>query len=218
MEAKSFKQLTISVEKLPASMARQAEINSYAAERARLLLGCYRTGEANDPETYVAAITAVLSRYPEQVITSVTHPVSGLPSSIKWLPSVTEVREECERAVLPIASNLARQKRIAEQMALRRQEDEERAEPRPSYAELKAKHGETWGIGADQSAPMDPAIAERAERRKQRAMLDEYAALGIAPQYTSMGDLISPSLAKQIAGTRELADHIDNGFSPGTAA
>ena len=36
-EAKSFKPLTISAEKLPASMARHEEQTSYAAERARLL-------------------------------------------------------------------------------------------------------------------------------------------------------------------------------------
>jgi hypothetical protein len=51
----------------------------YAMQRARLLLGCYRTGEANDPETYVAAITATLARYSEAIITEVTHPATGLP-------------------------------------------------------------------------------------------------------------------------------------------
>jgi hypothetical protein len=61
--AGSFKPLMTSAERLPASMDLEAaEAASYAAERARLLLGCYRTGDANDPETYVAAITAILSR------------------------------------------------------------------------------------------------------------------------------------------------------------
>jgi hypothetical protein len=77
-KAQSFKPLTISLENLPASMARQEQLTSYAAQRAKLLLGCYRTGDANDPETYVAAITAILARYPEEVITSVTHPATGL--------------------------------------------------------------------------------------------------------------------------------------------
>src|SRR5260370_1058576 len=65
-KAESFKLLTISVEKLPASMAQQTRISEYATERARLLLGCYRTGDANDPATYVAAIAATLARYSEQ--------------------------------------------------------------------------------------------------------------------------------------------------------
>src|SRR6185437_886864 len=94
-KAESFRLLTISVEKLPASMARQEAISNYAAARARLLLGCYRTGDANDPETYVAALTAILARYPEEVITAVTHPATGLPSMKSWLPTVKEVTDAC---------------------------------------------------------------------------------------------------------------------------
>src|SRR4051812_40675540 len=70
-KAPSFKPLTISASDLPALRDRldqQDKLTSYAAERAKLLLGCYRTGEANDPQTYVAAITAVLSRFPEEVM------------------------------------------------------------------------------------------------------------------------------------------------------
>lgn len=202
MEAKSLKQLTISVEKLPASTTRQAEVDQYAAERARLLLGCYRTGDANDPETYVAAITAVLARYPREVITAVTHPVSGIVIEVKWLPSVMEVREACERAMLPIQSNLARQKRIAEQMELRRLEDEERP-ARPSYEEMKAKYGPNWGLGQQQEQ-VPPSWAEQTRgRREQRMMLAEYAARGMEPQYTRSGELISPSLARQIKQAAE---------------
>lgn len=144
-DRESFRLLTISAEKLPASMARQAEINSYAADRARLLLGCYRTGDANDPETYVAAIAAVLARYPEEIITAVTHPVSGIAVEVKWLPSVLEVKEACERAILPIRNQAAREKRIAEQMEARRLEDEAKA-AKPSYDTLKAKYGPDWGL------------------------------------------------------------------------
>lgn len=143
LKAQSFKPLTISAEQLPASMARREALTSYAAQRAKLLLGCYRTGEANDPETYVAAITAVLARYPEEVITAVTHPVTGLPSKKGWLPTVKEVTEACAEAVAPIAENEARLKRIREQMEMR--ERMERGE-RPSIEQMRAKYGENWGI------------------------------------------------------------------------
>jgi hypothetical protein len=98
-KAQSFKPLTISAENLPASMARHEERTSYAAMRAKILLGCYRTGDANDPETYVAAITAILARYPEEVMTQVTHPATGLPSKKGWLPTVKEVCDACNEAV-----------------------------------------------------------------------------------------------------------------------
>ena len=69
---------------------------SLAAERTALMFGCYRKGEANDPETYTMAIAATLAEYPAEVIQHVTDPRTGLPAKLKFLPSVAEVREACE--------------------------------------------------------------------------------------------------------------------------
>lgn len=80
---------------------------SAAKRGAKRLLGCYRTGDANDPETYIAAVVSVLSRYSESIIAEVTEPATGLPSTSKWLPSVFELREECDRRE-------ARERRIEE--------------------------------------------------------------------------------------------------------
>jgi hypothetical protein len=158
----SFKLLTISAEKLQASMGRQASISTYATERARLLLGCYRTGEANDPETYVAAIAATLARYSETIITEVTHPVSGLPGRIEWLPKIKEVREACEERAEFVANQVAREKRIAEQMAARAEQDRqdrlrELAAVRPTIEALKAKYGDNWGLKEPPRKPPEPA-------------------------------------------------------------
>lgn len=159
--AKSFKPLTISAEQLPASMARQEALTSYAAERARLLFGCYRTGDANDPETYVAAITAVLARYPEDIITQVTHPVTGLPHTKSWLPTVKEVADACVAANEPFIEEQMRLKRIKEQFEMRERMD--RGE-RPTMAQLKEKYGENWGIGEPEkrveAKPQAPTIEQ----------------------------------------------------------
>lgn len=104
-------------------------INSYAAKRAKLLFGCYRKGDANDPETYVAAITAVLSRYDETVIRQVTHPAKGLPIRTNFLPTVKEVFEACEDIDAPRREEQARKKRVEKQIAER-----EEGEARPVYA------------------------------------------------------------------------------------
>jgi hypothetical protein len=133
-------------------MARQEGLTSYAAARAKLLLGCYRTGEANDPETYVAAITAVLARYPEEVITAVTHPVMGLPSKKGWLPTIKEVTDACYEAVQPIWQNDARLKRIKEQLEMR--EREQRGE-RPTLEQLQAKYGKDWGLTPNPEKPKE---------------------------------------------------------------
>ena len=141
----SFKRLTISAEKLPASMARNEALRNYAADRARLLLGCYRTGDANDPETYVAAVAAVLAHFPEDVITEVTHPVTGLPRQKSWLPTVKEVFDACQAVAAPIYEREREAKIIGETLAARAEEERQRTE-RPTITELKAKYGENWGL------------------------------------------------------------------------
>jgi hypothetical protein len=71
-----------------------------AGRLATQLFGCYRASEANDPETYVTAAAALLSRYPEAVARQVCDPVRGLPSKAKWLPAIAEIREACERETI----------------------------------------------------------------------------------------------------------------------
>lgn len=76
-----------------------AEQAQYAAERARVLFGCYRKGDANDPDTYTAAITAVLAEYPPEVMRVVTDPRTGMPRKLSWLPTVKEVSDACDAEV-----------------------------------------------------------------------------------------------------------------------
>lgn len=69
---------------------------SEAKKSAHRLLGCYRTGDAHDPETYISAVVAVLVTFPVSVMREVTDPVGGLPSKLNWLPTVKEIREACD--------------------------------------------------------------------------------------------------------------------------
>lgn len=93
-------------------------------ERAKLMFGCYRRGDANDPEIYVAACTSVLARYPAEIVRNVTDPYSGLPARKTeqgWsgLPDVADVKEACE-------AEATRQKRLREYAAL----------PKPTFKRL----------------------------------------------------------------------------------
>lgn len=89
----------------------------------------------------MAAITAVLARYPEEIVTTVTHPATGLPAQKSWLPTVKEVREACEAIAVPLREEQWREERIAKQLAERDQE-----KPRPTLEELQAKYGKDWGL------------------------------------------------------------------------
>jgi hypothetical protein len=67
----------------------------------------------------VAAISATLARYSEEIITAVTHPVSGLPSKKTWLPTVKEVFDACEEQANRSYQAEARERRIKDQLAER---------------------------------------------------------------------------------------------------
>lgn len=104
------------------------------AKFAKLLLGCFRTGEANDPAVYSGAVIAALSDYPLDVVRQVVDPRNGIPCKSKWLPTVFEIKEECEAIMAP---------RRREEERLAREEERKKTLPppvdrtsRPTYAEL----------------------------------------------------------------------------------
>lgn len=79
-----------------------------------MLLNSYRGGTAADPDTYVSAIASLLTTYPEQIVCLVTDPRTGIAGKIKWLPTVFEVREACEREMYVIREEERRAKRREE--------------------------------------------------------------------------------------------------------
>jgi hypothetical protein len=66
-----------------------------------VLLGCFRKGDAEDPETYVAAVAAIMDGYPDDVAAFVTDPRTGIAGKVKFLPTLSEVRDACEAAMEP---------------------------------------------------------------------------------------------------------------------
>ena len=192
----SFKPLKISAEQLPASMVRQARISDYATERAQLLFGSYRTGDANDANTYVAAIAATLARFPAGVITAVTHP-SGLATKYSWLPSVKEVFDTCQETVEPIKQNEARLKRIAEQMEARDREDRG---VKPTMAQLKARFGERWGL------PVPGNIKTPDEKAEENAAALERERARVRTEYEQIGMKAPSKWALSPTALREMAE------------
>lgn len=69
---------------------------AYPSLKAAQLFGCYRKGEANDPDVYTAAVAAILAEYPPEIVDFVCDPRTGLPRRRKWLPTIAEIAEACE--------------------------------------------------------------------------------------------------------------------------
>src|SRR5262245_7546966 len=71
----------------------------YATERAKILFGGYRRGDANDPDTYVASIAAVLAMYEPEIIAQVTDPRTGISTHEKFrtfMPNSGELKAYCD--------------------------------------------------------------------------------------------------------------------------
>jgi hypothetical protein len=63
------------------------------------LFGCYRRGDANDPDRYVAGIAAVLTLYDFEIMREVTDPRTGIQTTEKFaafMPNVGELKIYCE--------------------------------------------------------------------------------------------------------------------------
>jgi hypothetical protein len=133
---------------------------------------------------FASAIAAVLSEYRIDVIRYVTDPRTGLPSSLKWMPTVAEVREACEAR----AQHLRKMERLA---------NWGKNQPRLAYDPVpSAEARERVARLADETATFlrlgPPEEREEAERLKrdqnaaafkiqQKRVKEECAALGWHP-------------------------------------
>jgi hypothetical protein len=71
----------------------------YAMERAKVLFGCYRRGDANDPDQYVASIAAVLTLYDADLVRQATDPRSGISTDEKfcnYMPNSGQLKVYCD--------------------------------------------------------------------------------------------------------------------------
>jgi hypothetical protein len=126
------------------------------------MFGCYRRDEAADPDTFVAAVTMILSRYPAEVVEAVTDPFAGVPSrkserGYSGLPDVADIKEACE-------DEAAHQVRMAAYAKMPRAEFR-----RPKH--LPAGPGSLANIYVGPDTPQYArmiAVAKSADKRKWR--------------------------------------------------
>ena len=139
------------------------------------MLSCYRASEATDPESFIAEATAVLSRYPEAVARRVSY---GLPSESKWLPSIAEIREACDKADAPRLAEERRRAARAHTAAIFADHPAESPERRKAVvAEMRARFADLWE---------DP----RASKPNFRPVED------LAAEYRARPVTLSPALRK----------------------
>ncbi len=70
-----------------------------ALHMAAQLTGCFRLKDYANAQTFGGALAATFQAYPEAAGRMVIDPVNGLPSHLKFPPSIAEVREALDKRV-----------------------------------------------------------------------------------------------------------------------
>ena len=151
LEAQSFNRSTTPEQDL--------EHLEFATDRARIMLGCYRKGEANDPQTYSTAVAGLLAQYEREVILEVTHPLNGMPSQTDFMPTLKELKGACERE-----ANRLNRIRNARPTTPHRITYVKPDAPRVSHEELMKKHGRFLGRFERPGDKWNPSIPSESAR------------------------------------------------------
>jgi hypothetical protein len=65
---------------------------------ASMILRAYKPSEAaNDPKLFISACAAIFAKYGLDTAREVSDPVNGLPSTLKWFPTLADITEACKR-------------------------------------------------------------------------------------------------------------------------
>lgn len=95
---------------------------------------------------FAAGMIALVSEYPFQIVENLLSPISGIPAKHKFLPSIAEMRVECEKFAQPLREREWEDFKRATPPKFIAPPDAPRHIERPTLDELRAKHGENWGI------------------------------------------------------------------------
>jgi hypothetical protein len=86
-----------------ASRHRSGENSTSSNSRRALILRCqlavfsaYRIDQYAEPESFKTSLGAVLEQYPDEVITYVCDPRTGIQRRLKWPPTISEIVEACD--------------------------------------------------------------------------------------------------------------------------
>lgn len=182
-----LQKLVVSPQSVVGSQPMPPERLAWVTNQVNLFFGSFRKADADDPEVFHSGCTRLFSAYAQEVVEYVVDPVTGLSTRSEWLPSLKKVKEALDDRAGWLANIRERDKREQEQIEARKREEKSR-DQRPTYDELKAKHGHNWGFKAE-----EPRANETMKRANKIMFERECEAAGMPADSP-----ISPSLASLI--------------------
>jgi hypothetical protein len=68
-----------------------------ALRAAQTLFRCFpHHAQTTESETFLAGAVVVLAAYPDDVMQRAVHPLTGLPGKLKFVPTIAELKVECD--------------------------------------------------------------------------------------------------------------------------
>lgn len=162
-------------------------------QRARLICGQYRRDEAQDPDIFAQALALVLGDYPAHIVDFACDPRTGIITEYKMgLPNVGQIRDFLETVNERYEKQVTYEDRVAKQLQERDEwlkKELADKQNRPTYDELKAKHGPNWGLGVKERR-MRTEDLEQVAKANKTAFARECRHHGVDPATATA----SPSL------------------------
>jgi hypothetical protein len=170
------------------------------------LVDAFPNGRAQAGRSYIGALASLLVTYPKTIALQCADPVRGVARDIRFLPTVADLVAFCERELAAMRNIVEREDR-AQELAKRQREaaDAEKRlsdarAVRPTYDELKAKYGPSWGIASptEDTAQARAKAAARLTEANRIMLMREYAAAGVELAEAAPGIPISLTLRRLI--------------------
>ena len=89
--------IQFAMEAVGAVLAEPEATPTHAVECARMLMGQYRARDFVDAEVFASSLSTVFQCYRKSLCRLAVDPMVGIPSEVKFPPSVQEVREWLDR-------------------------------------------------------------------------------------------------------------------------
>lgn len=181
-----------------------------AVEAVGKLLGAFPNGSPANAKGYIGALAAVLVDSPKSIAIKCADPLQGVARETRFLPTVADLVAWIEREKAGLLETVARDdfNATAIREAQQRRDEAvrlgEARKARPTYAELKAKYGDNWGIGKPESERKrigNELAAARLREANETFLQREYAAAGVDPIDAGHGIAVSPELHRRIQET-----------------
>jgi len=148
--------------------------------------------------SYIGALASVLCTYPKTVAVQCCDLTNGVARETRFLPTVADLVAWCERETQSLRGVVEKEdhydklEREARERAEADAKQEADRKARPSYDDLKAKHGPNWGIGIgseQQDAAAKATNIAHVERANRVLFQRECEAAGVDPN-----SMASPTL------------------------